>query len=170
MWFCRFMVLLDYIWQQQWIPDEILSHFLLRQLSVPQKLVILGNYIKKEKDPKNEDGLKNEDDTGHGILWCRFLDSLMHILGALMDVLGCSYGCPDGCSQMLGCMLLDVWMQVPRFSNVDSISTYLVSRYQKVRIICGNRTCPSSRSLFSKDQTSWQSLWDTMPNTSQYNR
>ena len=41
------------------VPIEILSHFLVQQPSVRQKLMILEDDLKNENDLKNEDASKN---------------------------------------------------------------------------------------------------------------
>ena len=43
-----------------WKSAKILSHFLVRQISV-QKLGILKDYLKNKNDHKNEDNVKKED-------------------------------------------------------------------------------------------------------------
>ena len=55
------MTYVDYIWQHQWISGEIVPCFLVRQLSVQQKLSISEDNLKIRNDLKNKEHIKKKD-------------------------------------------------------------------------------------------------------------
>ena len=54
------MTYVDYIWQHQWISGEIVPCFLVRQLSVQQKLSISEDNLKIRNDLKNKEHIKKK--------------------------------------------------------------------------------------------------------------